>query len=420
MTVGSVVGRRARAAADARASAAAAAGSATCVQTSARERDPEDGLRRRSRDRLDLAQHRRGSAGSRSGGRPRSRRTSRRAPAHLLEVELAVVGGADRPREQRTGRPGGTTTPQPTSATSCAVSLSAPPRRSPAGRRRGSRRGGSARRSRPARARARRRGCRRCESDSEQQLARLLRQEAHLVRLEPLARAAASSSRRAPPPMIRTARSSRSRRNVHGADQRVEVLRVADVAGVHDDEAPRAAGARAPSRCRAAAARRDVVSTQFGITRIRSGATPFSSSRRLIVSPIATTRSAERSDESTSAREQRDRRSGSRAGRARPRSRGRRPARSRAAARGSARRRARRDRADERRVGHAEDDVGPREREHARPERRRRRRSGSSRRAARAARGRSDGRADADDLDAVPRLGGAARPAARAGDTVTS
>ena len=43
-------------------------------------------------------------------------------------------------------------------------------------------------------------------------------------------------------------------------------------------------------------------SIQFGMTRIRSARTPFSSSRSFIVSPIATTRSAERSDELTSRR----------------------------------------------------------------------------------------------------------------------
>ena len=39
----------------------------------------------------------------------------------------------------------------------------------------------------------------------------------------------------------------------------------------------------------------DAVSTQFGMTRSRPGATPFASRRRRIVSPIATTRSARRS-----------------------------------------------------------------------------------------------------------------------------
>ena len=46
---------------------------------------------------------------------------------------------------------------------------------------------------------------------------------------------------------------------------------MADVARVHDDEALRQAGARAPTRCRAAAARTLDASPQFGITRIRSG-----------------------------------------------------------------------------------------------------------------------------------------------------
>ena len=78
-----------------------------------------------------------------------------------------------------------------------------------------------------------------------------------------------------------------------GPHERVEVLCVPDVAGVHDDELP----ARPPLRAHAlsfSCGESRSVSTQFGITRTRSGGAPFSSSRWRIVSPIATMRSARR------------------------------------------------------------------------------------------------------------------------------
>ena len=113
-----------------------------------------------------------------------------------------------------------------------------------------------------------------------------------------------SSSRRAPPPMIRTARLSRSRRNVQA---RISVSRSWAWPTLPECMTTK----RFVNRCSRAhglsrgAGRTRVTSTQFGITRIRSACTPFSSSRRFIVSPIATTRSAERSDESTSRRSDR-------------------------------------------------------------------------------------------------------------------
>jgi hypothetical protein len=83
---------------------------------------------------------------------------------------------------------------------------------------------------------------------------------------------------------------TQERRRAH---ERVEILRMPDVAGVHDDEA-----VGQPLLARPLVVlRRGVialVSTQFGITTTRSGRAPFSWSRRCIVSPIATTRSARR------------------------------------------------------------------------------------------------------------------------------
>ena len=191
-----------------------------------------------------------------------------------------------------------------------------------------------------------------------QQLARLVRQEPHLVGLEPLgerdelgvAGAEADDHDRE---VVEVAQERR------GADELVEVLRVADVAGVHDDEACRRARCSATTRCRAASGRQRGVSTQFGITLDALGARALLVSRRCIVSPIATTRSAR----STQSAEQR-RTSLSTAG-------------SRAAeldrdlgedvladdderrAEAAAERRARAT-PDDRRVRHADDDVGPR------------------------------------------------------------
>ena len=57
-----------------------------------------------------------------------------------------------------------------------------------------------------------------------------------------------------------------------GADERVEILCVPDVPGVHDDERVGRRPALVPSRCAAAPDEARSVSTQFGITSIRSGA----------------------------------------------------------------------------------------------------------------------------------------------------
>ena len=126
------------------------------------------------------------------------------------------------------------------------------------------------------------------ESDSGSALALLVREEAHgLVDLEPLRERDHLGVPCAEAAMTirEVARVAQERR---GADEAVEILRVTDVARVHDDERGRrgrAARAHSLSRGCGVIAR---VSTQFGITRSRSGGAPFASRRSRIVSPIAT------------------------------------------------------------------------------------------------------------------------------------
>ena len=89
--------------------------------------------------------------------------------------------------------------------------------------------------------------------------------------------------------MLQVVEVAEERRRAH---EGVEVLRVADVARVHDDERLVELLRRAPTSLSRGCGVIALVSTQFGITARRSGGVPFSSSRRRIVSPIATTRSA--------------------------------------------------------------------------------------------------------------------------------
>ena len=186
--------------------------------------------------------------------RPSSRRTrGRAAPSPRGRARRACSSRRSRRRAGPAG-PGGITSPQPASSTTLRrLALGVGARRSPAGRRRGCRTAGSARRSRRGPCRARRSGRRRTRATAGAARA-AGRQERDRVDLEPLRERRRSSACRAPKPTITTARSSRSRDERRRADQVVEVLRVADVARVHDDEAVRRARARAPRRCRAAAA----------------------------------------------------------------------------------------------------------------------------------------------------------------------
>ena len=96
----------------------------------------------------------------------------------------------------------------------------------------------------------------------------------HLVRLE---RSASSriSAWRAPKPTIGDREVVEVAQERCRADEVVEVLRVADVARVHDDEPVDEPLFARPGRCHAAPATIAVVSTQFGITVIRSGARPL-------------------------------------------------------------------------------------------------------------------------------------------------
>ena len=118
--------------------------------------------------------------------------------------------------------------------------------------RRGSRRAGSGRRSRQGRARARRSGRRRWRATAAGPHA------AGTRGTRPCRPRAARRARRSPRGGAEADEDDREvvevaqvRRRV---DQRVQVLGVADVAGVHDDEPADEARARAPSRCRSAAA----------------------------------------------------------------------------------------------------------------------------------------------------------------------
>ena len=93
--------------------------------------------------------------------------------------------------------------------------------------------------------------------------------------------------------MITISSRSRSRSEHRRPDERLEVLGVADVPGVHDDEAVDEAVLARPRVV--ARLRRDLV----GVDPVRDhhdplGGAPFATSRALIVSPIETTRSARR------------------------------------------------------------------------------------------------------------------------------
>ena len=233
-----------------------------------------------------------------------------------------------------------------------------------------------------------------------QDLPRLVAHEAHLLDLEQprellqlvAPRAAADQH---DPQVVEVAQERRR------ADQRVEVLRVADVAGVHDDELVDELVLARPRRCRAGAARASSMSTQFGITTIRSP------SRALRLEPLAH-RLADRDDAVGALEVEADRE----------------PQRSDHDARLSSRfsstatsgktswliddeRRAepardeQRDVGDHRRIGHAEHDVGPLDakRLHERQAEIRQ----VVRRAQREPAAVERGRADAHDLDAVPR-----------------
>ena len=192
----------------------------------------------------------RGSGATATGGRPRARPTRARARPSPRGRSCAVVRVADRAREQL-----GPSRRDDDAATDLARRAARsrsrrPPRRSPAARRRGP--------VEAARDDVARRGPRAspttctsaADSDCGEHLARLVVEEAHAGRPRAARRArrARRGARRVPmiddPQVVEIAKERRR------ANQRVEILRVADVAGVHDDEACRRARARATTRCR--------------------------------------------------------------------------------------------------------------------------------------------------------------------------
>ena len=177
------------------------------------------------------------------------------ARAHLVEVVQR------RPRSRRgstpatsSARPGGTTSPQPDLSTSAPSRCPRRPRRAPVARRPGSRRAGSGRRSPPDRARARRSGGRRRRATAgAPRAAGRARKRIASVTSSRCARRV-SSPWRAPKPAITMTKPVEVSEERRRADEAVEILRVTDVAGVHDHERVRRARAPSTSRCRAAAA----------------------------------------------------------------------------------------------------------------------------------------------------------------------
>ena len=162
------------------------------------------------------------------------------ARAHPVERRAALVRVADHPGDQLGAARRDDDAAADLARRSARSRCPRRRRRSPAGRRRGSRTAGSARRSRRALARARRSGGPPAESDSGAARAAGTRGTRTSSGLEPprerdelhVARAEADDH---DAQVVEVAQERRR------ADERVEVLRVTDVAGVHDDERRRRA-----------------------------------------------------------------------------------------------------------------------------------------------------------------------------------
>ena len=222
------------------------------------------------------------------------------AAPHLLEVEDTLRGVADRARERDRAGPAGRrrrTRPRGRAG----PSRSRPrPRRSPDGRRRGSRRAGSGRRS-PASPFARPTTCTSALESESGSRSRFWygRNRTVSVDLEAL-RERDHLPCRAPKPAITIRTSSRSRRNVAARTRLSRSCACPTLPECMTTKRPTRSCFRAHALSRGCGviAR---VSTQFGITRSRSGGAPFASRRSRIVSPIATIRSARRRYAPTSA-----------------------------------------------------------------------------------------------------------------------